>query len=53
MKKVLIGAIVGLLAGIGIYAYSHKRAEDANDVDVVIDVDTINQTRENLVNKEN
>lgn len=53
MKKILIGTIVGLLAGIGIYAYSRKRAEDVNDVDVVIDVDTINQARENLENKEN
>lgn len=53
MKKILISAIVGLLTGIGIYAYYHKRVKDDNDVDVVIDVDTINQARENLDNKKN
>lgn len=40
MKKVLFGVVVGILTGIGIYAYAKQRAEDANDVDVNIVLDT-------------
>ena len=43
MKKVLFGAIAGLLAGVGIYAYcKHKAANIENDIgelDVVFNVD--------------
>ena len=40
MKRILFGIVVGVLAGIGIYTYARQRAEDANDVDVNIVLDT-------------
>lgn len=39
MKKMLFGVVLGILAGVGIYAYAKQRAEDANDVDVNIVVE--------------
>lgn len=45
MKKVLFGAIAGLLAGVGIYAYYKHKAEadvenDIGELDVVFNVDS-------------
>lgn len=37
MKKVLFGTVIGLMAGIGVYIYAKKKAE--NKIDIVIDVD--------------
>lgn len=47
MKKVLIGAIFGVLAGIGIYTYARTRAEesvenDVGDFDIEFYVDNTN-----------
>lgn len=44
MKKILFGAIAGLLAGVGIYAYCKHKAEanvenDIGEFDIVFNVD--------------